>query len=223
MSNARQAGLAALLLAAGAAAAAGTGYPGVTCDGDSDCCYVPESLAAEPVPALVVLHCNGAVAADLDSFRLVADSLGWVLASCHATRNRRDALLNDGDILNTIDKLLSTQPVDAGRVFLFGYSGQGVQALLTMTMHPEVVRGVVSVCGHRGGITDGGWAALGDNLVYLVTREDDWNRGDNEALARLLQARGIVSELVTTPGKHDAGPRAELLEACRWLDLFSRY
>ncbi|MBM3323563.1 hypothetical protein FJY69_08825 [candidate division WOR-3 bacterium] len=82
--------------------------------------------------------------------RLVGDSLGWVMATCHRTRNRRDVRLNDRDIVRTVTKLLANPRVDSNRVFLFGFSGQGVQALATMFLHPDLVRGVVAVCPHDG-------------------------------------------------------------------------
>ncbi len=206
-----------LIVLSAAAPAAETGLARIVCDADSDCYYLPDSTA-ESMPALVVLHCDGAVAADLDSMRLVGDSLGWALATCHATRNRRDLMLNDRDIVATIDKLLARYPVDPDRVFLFGYSGQGVQALATMFLHPAKVAGVAAVCAHGGALGLADWARLNRHHVHLVTREHDWNRGECEAMARLMEAQGIGIQLVVTPGKHDAGPRGELLEACRWLD-----
>ncbi|MBN2464167.1 hypothetical protein JXD38_00890, partial [candidate division WOR-3 bacterium] len=69
------------LIAVLAGTALGGSLPkGIVCDADSDCFYVPPQVAGRDVrvPALLVLHCNGAVPEDLDTFRLVADSLGWV-------------------------------------------------------------------------------------------------------------------------------------------------
>lgn len=187
------------------------------CDADTDCFYLPARTARKPVPALVVLSCNGALPVDLDTMRLVADSLGWAMASCHASRNHRDILLNDADIVRTLDKLLDSLPVDPHRVFVFGFSGQGVQALATMFSHPERVRGVVSVCGHRGALGLAEGAGFTDNLAMLITREQDWNRGENEQLAAALYALGVPAELRVTPGGHEPGSALELLEACRWL------
>jgi predicted esterase len=187
------------------------------CDPDTDCFYLPASAGPGPVPALVVLSCNGALPVDLDTVKLVGDSLGWAMASCHATRNHRDLELNDADIIRTLDKLLDTLPVDPGRVFIFGFSGQGVQALAEMFLHPERFRGVVSVCGHRGTLGLARDAQFLDNLAVLITREQDWNRGENEQLAAALNGLGVPAELRVTPGEHEPGPALELLDACRWL------
>jgi predicted esterase len=192
---------------------------GIVCDADSDCFYLPGPVArtGARVPALLVLHCNGAVPKDLDTFRLVADSLNWVEATCHATRNHRSSDSNDVDIVHTIKKLLAQYPVDPSRVFLFGFSGQGVQALASMFLHPGLVRGVVAVCPHAAAVPLAVWGEMQEHLVYLVTREKDWNRLDNEKMYQLFNENGLTTELKTTPGEHGNGPASEVLAGCRWL------
>ena len=192
------------------------GFAGIVCDADSDCFYVPKDVV-DSVPALVVLHCNGAKPADLDSFRVVGDSLGWIVASCGRSRNHRDVFDNDRHIVRTVAKLRARYPVDPDRVFVFGFSGQGVQALAAMFLHPQLFRGVVAVCAHRGALSLADWDLLGDRYAYLVTREQDWNRTENEIMFRLFNSRGVFAELRLTPGEHGPGPRTELLAGCRWL------
>ncbi len=209
---------AALLLAPAGGVESSLPLAGVVSDADSNWYYVPDSVGETRVPGLVVLHCNGAGRADLDSVRIVADSLGWALAACRASRNHRDIALNDADVVKTIRKFTGDFPVDSRRVFVFGFSGQGVQALATMFAHPELVRGVMSVCGHRGAVELADWTVLGRNLAYLVTREEDWNRAENEIMLRLFNSQGLLTELVMTPGEHGTGNPPELLAGCRWLD-----
>ena len=202
------------------AASCGGSLPeGIVCDKDSDCFYVPKAVAAagNRVPALLVLHCNGAVPRDLDTFRFIADSLGWIEATCHATRNHRSTESNDVDIVRTIHKLLTQYPVDSNRLFLFGFSGQGVQALATMFTHPDLVRGLVAVCPHSAAVPLAVWEELPGHLVYLVTRQQDWNRAENEKMYRLFNENGVRTELLTTPGEHGNGPATEVLTGCRWL------
>jgi predicted esterase len=208
-----------LLAAMVGTACAGSLPNGMVCDADSDCFYVPAPVAKAGVrvPALLILHCNGAVPKDLDTFRLIADSLGWIAATCHATRNHRSTDSNDVDIVHTIHKLLTRYPVDSSRVFLFGFSGQGVQALATMFLHPDLVRGLVAVCPHSAAVPLAVWEELQGHLVYLVTRQQDWNRSANEQMYRLFNANGVQTELVTTPGEHGNGPATEVLTGCRWL------
>lgn len=210
--------LALVALLAGAAFA-GSLPKGIVCDVDSDCFYVPARVvkAGGRVPALLILHCNGAVPKDLDTFRLVADSLGWVEATCHATRNHRSTDSNDVDIVRTTHKLLTGYPVDSSRLFLFGFSGQGVQALAAMFLHPDLVRGLVAVCPHSAAVPLAVWEELRGHFVYLVTREKDWNRADNEKMYRLFNENGLLTELKTTPGEHGNGPATEVLTGCRWL------
>jgi predicted esterase len=210
-----------LLVVALAGVAFAGGLPdGIVCDADSDCYYVPPQVAEAGgrVPALLILHCNGAVPRDLDTFRFIGDSLGWVVATCHATRNHRSADSNDVDIVRTIEKLLDKYPVDRNRLLLFGFSGQGVQALATMFRHPGLVRGLVAVCPHSAAVPLAVWKELQGHAVYLVTREQDWNRVENEKMYRLFNEHGLLTKLATTPGGHGSGPAAEVLTGCCWLD-----
>lgn len=189
----------------------------IKCDADTDCFYMPKEAATGPLaPCLLILSCTGAYPVDLDTCRIVADSLGWVLATCHATRNHRSGELNDHDIVRTLDKIRRLR-VDTTRVFVFGFSGQAVQALATMFLHPELVRGVVATCAHAGALPLADWPTLPGHFAYLFSREQDWNRADNERMYRLFNEKGLVSELVTTPGEHGPGSRRELLAGCRWL------
>jgi predicted esterase len=207
------------------AALAGTAFAGslpkgIVCDADSDCFYVPPRVAKADrrVPALLILHCNGAVPKDLDTFRLLADSLGWIEAICHATRNHRSTDSNDVDVVHTIHKLLTRYPVDSSQLFLFGFSGQGVQALATMFLHPDLVRGLVAVCPHSAAVPLAVWEELQGHFVYLVTREKDWNRAENEKMYKLFNENGLLTELITTSGEHGNGPATEVLAGCRWLN-----
>ncbi len=213
-----------LLLAALAGAAFAGSLPrGIVCDADSDCFYVPPRIAkaGRRVPALLILDCNGAVPKDLDTFRLVADSLGWVEATCHATRNHRSADSNDVDVVRTIRKLLTRYPIDSSRLFLFGFSGQGVQALAALFLHPDLVRGVVAACPHSAAVSLAVWDELSGHLVYLMTREKDWNRADNEKMYRLFNENGLLTELKMTAGEHGNGPATEVLNGCLWLQQAS--
>ncbi|MCU0607859.1 MAG: prolyl oligopeptidase family serine peptidase [Candidatus Edwardsbacteria bacterium] len=178
---------------------------------------MPKKHAAR-APALIITSCSGATQADLDSNRAIADSLGWVLAACAGTRNHRPAEVNDRDIFATYLKLIANYPVDKSRVFIYGFSGQGAQALMEVCSHPELFRGAVAVCAPRGALPLARWETLSGRLVYLVTRQQDWNLMDNVEMHRRFQANGIRDTLVVTPGRHQPRDRRELFQACRWLD-----
>lgn len=199
--------------------------PGIVCDADSDCFYIPSCLQefCRSTPALILLHCNGARPVDLDTCRLVADSLGWVMASCHASRNHRDPRLNTADILKTVRKLVMSYCVDPDRIFLFGFSGQGQQALMTMFMHPDLIRGTISVCAPGGVLQFISSGRLQHNCVYLITRKSDWNLQDNLRMNRIFNLRGLVSHVEITSGEHSPGPWQEILQGARWLDLQTRH
>lgn len=193
--------------------------PNVTMDRDSDCSYVPPSAArtGRRAPALLILSCVTAKPVDLDTCRMISDSLGWALFTCHRTRNHRSSDSNDYDIVRTLRELRRNPSVDTDRVFIFGFSGQGVQAMTTLFLHPELCRGIVAVCPHAAAVPLADWPSLGGHLVYLVTRQKDWNRHDNETMAQLFNENGLATELATTPGEHGPGSCREILAGCRWL------
>ncbi len=193
----------------------------VTCDSDSDCFYVPRAAARPGAPALVVLSCVGARRVDLDTLRPIADTLGWVFATCAGPRNRRDSDSNDADIVRTATKLLRLYGADPRRLFVFGFSGMGVQALASLCAHPDLLRGAAATCAHRGGIAGADLAGLSESKVFLRTRTGDWNRADNTLMFRLMREAGVEVKLVTDSGPHAIGPKRELLEACRWLERVS--
>jgi predicted esterase len=196
----------------------------VTCDADSDCFYVPEvsSDSAGPLPALLILSCVGATDQDLDSNRAIADSLGWILASCHGSRNHRTGADNDKDIMNTVSKLLSNYPVDSRHLYICGFSGMGIQALQEVVLRPEFFRGAVQSCAPWRELPPANPAALYRHAAYLVTREGDWNREGNERWQRYLEGLGVAAVLSVTEGNHESGGTAELLEGCRWLQENTR-
>lgn len=188
-------------------------------DADSDCYYIPQKVinSNKPVPALLYLSCTGAIKSDLDSIKFIADSLGWILFSCHQSRNHRDVMLNDKDIMKTYYKLIKNYKIDTTRIFIYGFSGQGVQSLMEMFLHPKIFRGVIPVCAHTGAMSLVKWQTLQGHLAYLVTREKDWNLQQNHILHQAFQEHGVKDTLVITPGEHGIGDKYEIFRAVRWL------
>lgn len=189
--------------------------------GPADLFYLSPG-ATNPRAALIILSCTGATRADLDSCKPIADSLGWILAACAKSRNHREALLNDYDIMAVHSQLLAKYPVDRNRIFIYGFSGQGVQALLSVFWHPECFRGALAICAHDGALELARPEALGDKLFYLVTRQKDWNREANFKMAAFFKKAGIADTLIITRGKHEPKGFGEVLKGCRWLEAKSR-
>lgn len=182
-----------------------------------DIFYAP-GMAAKPMPALIILSCTGATRADLDSCRPMADSLGWALATCAKSRNHRDARLNDYDIMATYRKLVDDHPVDEQRVFIYGFSGQGVQALMSVFLHPESFRGAVSICGHDGAMGLAWPEDLAGKAFYLVTRVNDWNREANLRMDAAFRRAQVRDTLIISKGKHEPKGFREVYNGCKWLD-----
>lgn len=190
----------------------------VVCDADSDCYYVPSWAPESGMPVLFVLSCTGATEADLDSNRVVAESLGWLLVSCHGARNHRSAGDNDRDIMNTYARLVRDYAIDPARVFIGGFSGMGAQALQELVYRPDLFRGAFAACAPYRGPAPVDNASFSGRAAYLVTRSEDWNRVGNQAQERWLSSLGMAVQLVTTEGKHEVGGPAELLAGCVWLE-----
>jgi predicted esterase len=182
-----------------------------------DLFYVPKNHAPQ-APALIITSCTGATQADIDSNRAVADSLGWVLATCALTRNHQNAALNDQYVMATYQKLVANYQIDRSRVFIYGFSGQAVQALMEVFLHPELFRGAVSICAHAGALPLAQWETLAGHGFYLISRQKDWNLADNRKIHQLFEVNGIRDTLVITRGQHGPKDRKELFRGCKWLD-----
>ena len=192
-------------------------HENIVCDADSDCFYVPKDSVTSVHSALIVLSCTGATAEDLDSVLFIADSLDIILSTCHKSMNRRGVYLNDEDIMRTYEKLIREYPVDVSRVFLYGFSGMAVQALVTLFWHTPQFRGVIAVCGHRGAMQFAEWRELSDKYIYLISREKDWNLGDNQLMHSQFRHCTIGDTLIITHGEHMPVTKEELLDASIWL------
>ncbi len=169
-------------------------------------------------PTLIYLSCTGGSWSDLDTARVVADSLGWNVAVCARSKNHRDPALNEQDILALVDELLSFPQVDPRGIVLFGFSGQGAQALATALRWPIRFAGVITECAHHGLIRNPNWRDAAGMPVVLITRENDWNRQSNEDMAAAFERNLLEVRLIVTPGPHRIGDSRELLSACRLMD-----
>ena len=189
----------------------------LTAQTPGDLFYVPKKHAAQ-APALIITSCTGATRADIDSNKAVADSFGWILATCAATRNHVAADLNDRAIFATYLKLVAGYPVDKSRVFIYGFSGQAVQALQEVFAHPELFRGAVAICAHAGALPLAQWDQLPGHGFYLISRQEDWNLEDNKKMHQLFQYNGLRDTLVITRGQHGPKDRKELFRGSKWLN-----
>jgi len=172
---------------------------------------------------LLYLDCNGGSIEDIDTSRFVFDSLGWNIAVCGKSKNHRSAIINREDILALVDYLQSLPQVNPLRIVIFGFSGQGAQAIGTALQFPNLFGGIITECAHHGGITNPNWNDAGGLPIILITRETDWNREHNERMADLLTQNGLIVQLIVTEGEHHIGDSSELFEACKLMNkLMSR-
>ena len=153
----------------------------------------------------------------MDTARVVFDSLGWNVAICAKSKNHRDTRLNDEDILVLVDNLNRYPQVDKSKIFIYGFSGQGAQALRIALKYPDKFGGIITQCAHDGMLEEIDWKYALGMPVLLMTRESDWNRASNRKIARILEQGGVNVKLFITPGEHKIGNRKELLFLCRTI------
>jgi hypothetical protein len=183
--------------------------------------YVPKS-AKKPAPALIITSCTGATQKDLDSNKAIADRLGWVLCTSAKTRNHRSVWQNDRDIKGTYRELVSKYSVDTGNVFIYGFSGQAVQAMMEVFLHPDRFKGAVCICAHNGAMGLAKWESLSGHYFYLISREKDWNLEATKSIHREFLLQSITDTLIVTEGQHEPKDRRELYDGCMWLDKMIR-
>lgn len=173
-------------------------------------------------PTLLYLNCTGGKKEDIDSLRIIADSLRWNIAVCGKCKNHRDFFENEYDILELHKHLLSFPQVDSYHIVLAGFSGQGAQALGTGLRFPLLFGGIIAVCAHHGSIIDPDWKNARGLPIYLVTRTDDWNRSANEQMADLFSRVGINAKLTITSGQHGPQGFKEYFDGCKWIGAKSK-
>ncbi len=193
-------------------------------DSDSNI-YMLHSGPIYPRPTLLYLDCRGAQLEDLDTALAVFDSLGWNVVVCGKSRNHRDPRLNEQDILKLVVLLRHIPEVDPERIVLFGFSGQGAQALGTGLRYPFLFAGIITECAHLGLVYAPDIVRAYNTHFVIITRERDWNRDWNELLYQFLKDNEIDVHFVMTPGEHHIGDSKELYEACQIINpaLLSDY
>ena len=123
--------------------------------------------------------------------------------------------MNEKDILDFVSELYRYPEIDPHRIVLYGFSGQGAQALGTALRFPTVFGGIITQCAHHGLIKNSNWRGAKGLPVVLVTREKDWNRESNEQMADLFRKQGLKVKLITTSGEHHIGNAKELYRDCK--------
>jgi dienelactone hydrolase len=178
--------------------------------------YVPKGIKGQ-APALIITSCTGATKKDLDSNRAIADKLGWVICTSAKTKNHRDSRQNDRDIMETYRTLVTQYPVDTSKIFIYGFSGQAVQAMMEVFLHPDKFKGAVCICAHDGALGLPEWGSLKGHFFYLISREKDWNLEANWKMHWKFLAHDVKDTLIVTKGEHGPKTRRELFDGCRWL------
>lgn len=158
--------------------------------------FVPENVSPN-APLLVAAHGYGAhkrymmreaqmvapegfvvasIQAPNQHFRPTADGykigFGWLTDFKAAD----SVALHHNFVLDVIDKLAAEQLIDAGRVYLYGFSQACALNFRFAFTHPDRVRGVVGVCGGIPGDleTNEHYKPTGADVFYLYNDDDEF-------------------------------------------------
>jgi predicted esterase len=136
-------------------------------------------------------------------------AFGW-LTNFHAEDSVQ---LHHRALLDLIDSLVTEGVADRGRVFLLGFSQSCALNYRFAFTHPDVLRGVIGICGGLPGDweTSGVYAPTAASVLYLHGTRDEFyppeRVGDYgarlRARAREVEVRGYDAEHEITPAMRE--------------------
>ena len=142
--------------------------------------YLPKTT--KKVPLLVALHSwNGDYKQKLGAFYAnlcVANNWAYVHPNFRGPNKRRDALCSElaiKDIIDAVDYAKKNANIDESRIYLTGFSGGGMAALMAMAKYPKLWA-AVSV-----------WCPVTDlNSWYNYSKGKSWQRGIMKDLEKVF-------------------------------------
>ena len=179
--------------------------------------FVPENVT-KPAPLLIAVHGYGAhkrymmreaklvapdnfviaaIQAPHPHFRRTDDGyrvgFGWL--SDH--KPEEYVRLHHKFILDVIEKLASDELIDRGRIFIYGFSQACALDFKFAFTHPEILRGVIGVCGGIPGDleTNSAYKPFSAETFYLYGDDDEFYTQEqfqtfNEKLAGRIENYG---------------------------------
>lgn len=174
--------------------------------------FVPENLA-KPAPLLIAVHGYGAHKRYMMREAKLVAPAGWVIASIQAPhphyrptpdgyrigfgwlsddKPEQHVRLHHKFVLDVIDKLAAVGTIDRENIFIYGFSQACALDFRFAFTHPEVLRGVIGVCGGIPGDLD-------TNPVYKpFSAETFYLYGDDDEFYTQEQFRTFNEKLQAT-------------------------
>lgn len=149
----------------------------------------------------------------LAAWKAVCDREGVLFASPYAAGNPVPAGQRTRIVLDVLDDIRRTFPVDPDQTYVAGFSGGGRMACAIGFALPECFGGIAPVCGTNPltKITYLRHRAADRLSLAFITGETDMNRKENEAFMHpWMEEVGIRSKLWVVPGLGHAIPDAKV-------------
>lgn len=208
-------------------------HPTIICRGDHSLSYallIPESFAKSPAalktpdydtarvplfPLIIALDPQGAGSLPLERYKSLAERLGYLMVGSNNIKNGLPVDTTQKIIRTLVQEIVTTYPVDTGRVYLMGFSGGARVASLT-GLYFLKVRGVIG-CG--AGFSGNGYAPPFQFDYYGMTGWGDFNVGEVVSLEDPLRTAGFRHHIATWPGIHEWPPEEEMEKAFQWITM----
>jgi predicted esterase len=155
-------------------------------------------------------------------FEALCKQRGFAFAGPRGAGNDCEPKKRARIVLDVLDDVRRSVPIDPDRTYLAGFSGGGRIACAVAFALPEYFGGVLPICA-SGDLRSESWLQrrVIDRLsVAMLTGEKDFNRGEVERLrGPYLREVGVRSKVWTQPGLGHGIPDEKTLgEALRWLE-----
>lgn len=193
---------------------------------------VPDQYAdGKLCPAVIGLHGFGSNPEDFAGVLAPAvTGSGYLLCCPYGPDVRGSTAFGWGDcaeaekrILETVEYLKNNYNIDTARIVLLGYSQGGARVFCAGLKNGGIFAGLIAVAGRCcpdvGAYLDAG--EVQDMAIYMMIGENDRSVESNRTARRLMEEKGIRSELIVYPELGHAfppDPDGEIRKALEWLD-----
>jgi phospholipase/carboxylesterase len=150
-----------------------------------------------------------------DRSRPLGYGFGWV-TNFHPEES---IALHHGAVLEILERLGARGAIDSSRVFLLGFSQSVAVNFRFAFTHPDLVRGVVGICGGIPGDweEEGKYRAAGFDVLLIGGREDEFYPPDRmRANAEKLSAKARDVEILILEAGHEI-PSASYSKIREWV------
>ena len=181
--------------------------------------YYPKSYTSEKKPPMLILFSPGGGGKGImNNFKQGADSLGWVVVGCDKLKNGQNwgegkTIFND--LLPVIEERVDHDPE---LLYMGGFSGGGLRALLYSAEYDKPWKGIISCGGWLGGSKNYDKDYRKYMAVAMVNGDTDAGANSYaEADKDILKKRRCKVEIFNFKGGHTIGSPELIEEAMTWV------